>query len=200
MPTKTSIGNIALTNISAKNRISNLETDTSTEAKTLRVYYEDALKFVLCDVNWGFATARKALAELSEDAPLDWDYVYTYPSDCLKARQLYDSTRRTGKAKIPFEISMNSDGTVKTIMTDVSPAYLRYTINLTDPNLLPPGFVMCFAWYLAYLIAYPLTKKKSVRDMCLEEYRMSKVNAGVQDADEEEQDDMPDSEFISTRA
>lgn len=199
MATKTSIGNIALTNISAKNRISNLETDSSTEAKTLRVYYEDALKFVLCDSDWGFATGRKALAQLSETAPLDWDYVYTYPSDCLKARQLYDSTRRLGTTKIPFEISLNEDGTIKVIMCDITPAYLRYTKNVVDPNLFPPGFVICFSWYLSYLIAYPLTKKKSVRDMCMEEYRKAKIDAGVQDAEEEEQDDLPESEFIRGR-
>lgn len=200
MATKTSIGNIALTNISSKNRISNLETDESTEAKTLRVYYDEALKFVLTDVDWGFATARKALAQLSEDAPIDWDYVYTYPNDCLKARRVFQSTRRTGTEKIPFEVTLNADKTIKVIMTDVSPAYLRYTANISDPSLFPAGFVNCFAWYLAYLISYALTKKTSVRDFCMKEYEKAKLKAEVSDAEEQDYDEMPDSEFIRERS
>ena len=199
MPSKTSIGNIALTNISSKNTINNLDTDTTTEANTLKIFYEDALRFVLADIDWNFCSARKALARLSEDSPLDWDYVYTYPSDCVKARELFDSTRRLGITKIPFEVSLNEGGTIKTIMTDITPAYLRYTKNVIDPNLFPPAFVFCFGWYLSYLIAFTLTKKPSVRDFCMKEYERAKLIASVHDAKEEEQNEMPESEFIRGR-
>jgi len=190
---------MALTHISAKNQVSNIETDTSTEAKTCRIFYEDALKFVLADVDWGFATARKTLALLSETAPDDWDYVYTYPSDCIKARQIFDGSRRTGTVKIPFEVNLNSDRTVKVIMTDQDVAQLRYTANISDPNLFPPGFVMAFSRYLAYLIAMPLTKKQALEDKAKQKYMETKKMAEVMDAHEETYDDMPESEFIQGR-
>ena len=199
MATKTSICNMALTHISAKNQVSNITTDTSTEAKTCRVFYDDALKYVLADIDWGFATGRKTLAELSETAPDDWDYVYTYPNNCLKAREIFDGNRRAGTVKIPFEVGLNSDNTVKVIYTDQSQAQLRYTANISDPNLFPPGFVMALSRYLAYLIAMPLTKKQSVEDKAKQKYMETKKMAEVIDAHEETYDDMPDSELIRER-
>lgn len=199
MATKTSIGNMALTNISAKNTISNLETDTSQEAKTLRIYYDAALEFVLADVDWGFATARFQLSELSEEAPIDWDYVYSVPVGCLKVRQIFDVTRRGGTEKIPFEVNLNADKTVQAIFTDQYQAWLRGTFKVIDPNLFPPMFVMMFSEYLGYLVSPTLTKKKAVTDGAYQRYQALRLSAMVTDAEEEHQDDMPESEFIRGR-
>ena len=200
MATKTSICNMALTHISAKNQIANADTDTSIEAKTCRVFYEDALKFVLSDLDWGFATGRKLLAELSETAPADWDYVYAYPNDCVKAREIYTGNRRTGTEDIAFEIGLNADNTVKAIYSDQYQATLRYTANVTNPNLFPAGFVTMFAWYLASLIAMPLTKKKAIKDDAEKGYKEAKAMAAAIDASEDDLfEDTPDSEFIRTR-
>lgn len=199
MTTKVSICNMALTHISAKALISNLDTDTSVEAKTCRVFYDECLRFVLSDVDWGFARKRSTLALLGEDAPDDWDYVYGYPNDCLKAREIFDGSRRKNRLRIPFEISLNEDGTLKTILTDQASAQLRYTRNITDPNLFTPSFAMMMSYYMAYLIAYPLTKKASVTDKQLKDYQAHKVFAEVANAEEEEWDEMPEGEFIAGR-
>lgn len=200
MATKTSICNIALTNISAKNQISNIETDTSTEAKTCRVYYEDALKFTLADLDWGFATARIALSLLAETAPSDWDFTYVYPNNCIRARQLFTGVRRRGIEQIPFEVGLNSDGTIKVIYADQGNAVLLYTANITDPNLFPPAFVMLLSSYLSKLIAYPLSKKTSIKNDAEKAYKEMRAQASAIDASEDNSSpDMPESEFIRAR-
>ena len=191
---------MALTHVSAKNQIANIETDNTTEAKTCRVFYEDALRFVLADLDWGFATARKALSVLSETAPDDWDYVYSYPNDCVKAREIFTGNRRTGTEDVAFEVGLNSTATLKAIYTDQYQAVLRYTANITDPNLFPPGFVMMLSYYLAYLIALPLTKKKIFKDDAEKGYKEAKAMAAAIDASEDDLfEDTPESEFIRTR-
>jgi hypothetical protein len=199
MATKTSIFNMALTHIGAKALISNLDTDNSNEAKIGRVYYDEALKFCLSEVDWGFARKRVILALLAETAPVDWGYVYQYPNDCLKAREIFDGARRTKLLRVPFEISLSDDGTLKTILTDQDDARLRYTRNITDPNLFPPSFVIFMSYYFAYLIAYPLTKKATIRDVQLKDYKEHKLLAEVANAEEEEWDELPESEFLAGR-
>tara|TARA_R110000824_G_scaffold122685_3_gene280040 strand:- start:17980 stop:18579 length:600 start_codon:yes stop_codon:yes gene_type:complete len=199
MATKTSIYNMALTHVGAKQLISNLDTDTGTEAKAGRVFWDLALEFVLSDVDWGFARTRVTLALLAETAPVDWTYVYTYPNDCVKAREIFDGARRTRRLRIPFEVSLNADGTLKTIMADQEDAKLRYTRNITDPNLFPPSFSVLMSYYMAYLIAYPLTKKASIRDNQLKDYKAHKLSAEVANAEEEEWDENPEGEFIAGR-
>jgi hypothetical protein len=190
---------MGLTSISAKNQVANIDTDNSTEAKTCRVYYDTALEYVLADVDWNFATARIALSELSETAPADWDYVYQYPNDCLKARKIYTGLRRGGVEKIPFEVNLNADRTTKAIFTDQYQAWLRFTAKVVDPNLMPPSFVFMFAEYLGYLVAPALTKKKAVADAALARYEKLKMSASVNDIEEEEEDELPESEFIRER-
>ncbi len=190
---------MALTHIGAKALISKLDTDTSNEAKIGRVFYDQALQYCLSEVDWGFARKRVILGLLAETAPVDWGFVYQYPNDCLKAREIFDGARRTKLLRVPFEISLSDDGTLRTILTDQEAAKLRYTRNITDPNLFPPSFVMSLSYYFAYLIAYPLTKKASIRDIQLEYYKAHKLFAEVANAEEEEWDEMPEGEFIAGR-
>ena len=200
MATKTSICNMALTHISAKNILSDIETDASIEAKTCRIFYESALEFVLTQNDWGFAVARKALSELSDTAPADWSYIYSYPNDCIKTRAIYTSSRRTGVEDIPFEIGLDSTGTIKAILTDEYQAYLRYTKNITDSNLFPPAFVIALSYYLANLIAMPLTKKQSIKNDMTQAFKEFMSTAQATDADEDNMfEDKPDSEFIRCR-
>lgn len=199
MTTKTNICNMALTHISAKNTVTNIDTDSGQEAKTCRIFYDDALRFVLSDMDWNFASARVLLSELSEDAPVDWDYVYSYPTNCVKAREIFDASRSTNLVNIPFEVNLNADKTLKAVFTNQYQANLRYTHFVSDPNLFPPGFVMMLSWWLAYLIAFPLTKKKSIKDDAKQGYQEMKMMAAVADIEEALPFDLPESEFIRAR-
>jgi hypothetical protein len=190
---------MALTHIGAKALVTDIDTDSSVEAKTCKVFYDEALEFVLSDVDWGFARARESLSLLSEDTPDDWEYVYSYPNDCMKARQIFDSTRRTVSKFIPFEMSLNVSGDYRVILTDQVEAKLRYTKLVTNPTLFSPAFSIMMSYYIGYLISYPLTKKSNLRDAMQKAYQMARLQAEVSNAEEEEWDELPDSELLSVR-
>lgn len=199
MTTKTNIGNMALSNISATGLVSNIDTDTSINAKTLRIYYEPALRYVLEDVDWNFATGRQALAKLEETAPADWAFVYTLPADCVKPREIYTSTRRTQRDEVPFEVGLSAARDKKVLFTDQDAAELRFTAYVTDPNLMPASFQMMFARYLGFLISPALTKKKAVTDEQFAKYEKLKVTADVSDIEAGTQDAELEGEFLQAR-
>ncbi|MGR7394096.1 hypothetical protein ACU63O_11170 [Klebsiella aerogenes] len=76
------ICNRALSNI-GNNRSINSLNEASKEAGQCSLYYESIRDAVLADFDWNFATKTVALAD-TNNPPLDWDYAYTYPTDCLK--------------------------------------------------------------------------------------------------------------------
>jgi hypothetical protein len=199
MATQASICNMALTHIGAKNLIANLETDSSNEAKQCRIFYAEAVRFVLSQVDWGFATARAALAQLAETSPDDWDYVYSFPADCIKFREIYTGARRLGVERVAFEVGLNATRTTKTIFTDQYQALGRYTADVINPSLFPSPFSMMVSYHLASLICYALTKKASVVDAMEKQYQKHKLIAEVVDIEESLQDPIPESEFITGR-
>lgn len=198
MATKVSICNMALTHIGAKNQISNLDTDQSAEAKQCRIYWDDAVKFVLSQVDWNFAKAITALAEIDETDPTtQWSYIYSLPADCVKFRGIYNSLSQL----IPYEIRLNQSATIKAIYTNEPLAYATYTIDIKDTNLFTPTFNLMLSYYLASLISYALTKKRSLRDDMIKAYNMHKLIAEANDCQEEEPQDLDTGgNFISVRS
>ena len=75
------ICNRALSNI-GNNRSINSLNEASKEAGQCSLYYE-SIRDAVADFDWNFATKTVALAD-TNNPPLDWDYAYTYPTDCLK--------------------------------------------------------------------------------------------------------------------
>lgn len=76
------ICNRALSNIGNNRSINSLE-EASKEAGQCSLYYESIRDAVLADFDWNFATKNIALAD-TNNPPQDWDYAYTYPTDCLR--------------------------------------------------------------------------------------------------------------------
>lgn len=81
------IANLSLSRIGTRSSIADLAED-SPEARGFNTIYEQARDETLDAVDWGFARARRYLANLGSP-PLDWQYRYAYPSDCLKIRGIY---------------------------------------------------------------------------------------------------------------
>ncbi|HVJ40145.1 MAG TPA: hypothetical protein VM639_01560 [Dongiaceae bacterium] len=81
------IANLSLSRIGTRSSIADLAED-SPEARGFNTIYEQARDETLDAVDWGFARARRYLADLGKPPP-DWQYRYAYPSDCLKIRGLY---------------------------------------------------------------------------------------------------------------
>ena len=85
---KTKIFNLALAALSLQKRISNADTDSSTEALTLNVYWDLAFNSALQEMDLDSTSTSKAL-ELVEENPNEyWSKAYLYPTDCVLLRRI----------------------------------------------------------------------------------------------------------------
>jgi hypothetical protein len=160
---KEQIANLALANIGAKNTIESFN-ELSTEAKLVKAWYDASREAVLEAMDWNFARKRLALSQSVTAAPDGvWTYRYDYPSDCIAAREIENPLGPDADA-VPFEVELDSDTGVKSVLTDMETAKLIYTKNITSTFLFTPYFVHAMAAFLAFNIAFALTGKRGIVD------------------------------------
>lgn len=203
MANKTDILNMALVNL-GQDVIATVE-EISKEANTLRIHYDNALKDVLRDYDWGFAKRQITAAELPE-APLLFAHAYAYPTDCAKARRVMRGFQTGGVAKVAarqsiiFEVGRSSDGKQKAILTNCPPpAILEYTTANIQPSELDPKFVTAFSWRLSAAIAFGILNDPSAAQNALQFYSAALSDAKGSDADEGRLPRLPDGAFLQSR-
>lgn len=174
------IYNDALSNMGTRSTVATVGDGTTEEIELSRVYArvrDDVLKAH----DWQFARRTVALAtQAVAVAPIAWAYVYARPADCL--RPLYmvvagaPPDRYDGMPEIKYEASGDFDDTlpdavdVDVIYTDQTPAYLRYTRRMADPDKWPSEFRSCVGWALAAATALNLTGSATAAQACARSY------------------------------
>ncbi len=156
---KVQIFNLALLRAGSSKRVNDAD-EGSNEANICNEFYDQSLAFVLEDRPWRFAKSRVYLAQKAGTPPSVWQYQYSVPSDCLKARYIVTPGMRTQlmDQKIPFEKAY-AGGPV--IYTDLEEAELVYTALVENVSWFPASFVSALAYHLASEIALPLRGERS---------------------------------------
>ena len=154
MASTVDVFNLALSHISAKAFVQSL-IEESNESKYCSANIDAAIEIVLEDHDWLFASAYEDLALTGVDAESPWIYQYTYPSLCVKAREIVKDSDQ--EKDVPFKPDLNSSKGGKVIHTDKQDARLRYTHLIKNIALFSPKAVEALSWKLASLIAIPLT-------------------------------------------
>ena len=167
------IYNMALGQVGVDTGLSS-PTENSYEAEQCTLYYELVRKQALSAAHWPAARAAFRLnlaatkdtttAWMQGDPEPGWTYAYSLPSDYLHARHLSDYGL--------FQLSAytNSGGTVaKGLVSNQQNAVLVYTRDLTDPNLWDPNLVLAVKMALAAFIAKPLTGKKDLYQLLVQD-------------------------------
>lgn len=196
-----SICNLALSNI-GKDNISALN-EATPEARACNQFYDHVRDMLLQAYPWRWAGKTQSMAEVANDKPGAWDYAYSRPNDCLKARyvrpQYSEADIDLGDAKLDtFGVMHEIEG--DRIYTDISPALLRYTYRVTDPTKFPPMFVEALSWHLAVRLAMPLTRDPKVRADAFTIANGMQATAQMQDANEERESSDVDSDLVEARA
>lgn len=164
MASKIDVFNMALSHIGSSETVAD-ELERSPERVTCSRFWDtcrDAL-FSYKDVEWKFATATVALADLGTP-PDGWGFRYRYPNDCINALEILNGVCRTPpeEFKTKFDIQYEADGRV--ILTDKEEAVLRYTKRVEEVERWPSYFVEAMAARLASFIAAPLKKDLATRN------------------------------------
>lgn len=200
MASKTGICNLALSHLGVGKEIANLETERSEEAAACRRFYDQTLEQVLRDFTWPFATKIATLNLIEEDPNEDWQFSYRYPTDCLMVRRVLNGTRNPSRQeREPYRISQDSAG--RLIYSDREDAELEYTVTANDPALYPPDFSMAFSFRLAAYIAPRVTGGDPFKmgDRALKLYEIELGMAKSNSVNEEQDEELPNSEFIAAR-
>ncbi|MDN6861938.1 MULTISPECIES: hypothetical protein [Pseudomonas] len=193
------ICNIALSRVAVTKAIASL-TEHSKEAEQCRVFYGPLRDLVLQAFPWPFAESIVALADLGSPAP-GWAYRYRYPADCLKVRDIVQPGFRrslTSDMQIPYKIGYDAGGRV--IHTDQPEAVCHFTFRVEDPTFFDPQFADVLAWRLSMDLALPLAAKTDLVQFAAQQYQMALTIAEGSAFEESQDDQEPESEFITVRA
>lgn len=166
MASQVDICNLALINLGqSPNIIAVNPPDGSAYAATAVHLYPIALKRVLSEIDWSFATKIVALTAVDVDKPAAWDYAFAVPTDLERPVMLQESDQEDPNIGIPFEINgdvlyCNSDSVV-----------LRYVYLNTNTEKFSSDFVLALSAYLAHLMAVPVTKDANIAGAWLKNYQ-----------------------------
>lgn len=155
---KSDIINKALTLVGAGTVIS--IDDDSENARVLNRTYEIALKSILSECKWNFATKRSTLSEVTNT--LDWTYntesnVYQKPSDLIR---IFDTN--------PQRAIFREEGDY--IIADSSSFGIQYVYYHDVPSKYPGYFLDAFIDKLAGDIAYAIVNSASLAEKMLTKY------------------------------
>lgn len=192
------IYNMALFRIGNSQTVASVD-ESSAEARACNTFYEQCRDYMLRDFPWGFARRRVTLAQTTDAVPTNWQYVYAYPSDCLKfyGIVLPGSRQPIIPQQIPFELATN--GTSRVIYCDASPAEAIYISKVEDPAQFDPLFVSALAYYLAAEICMPLSVKTDIQNAMRQAYLQTVMSAAASDMSETFRGPEPDGELIQIR-
>lgn len=216
MASDVEICNMALSQIGAGS-INSL-TEPSIEAQQCKLYFTTLRNQMLTGANWGFATDIKILA-LTENTLFDWVYVYQYPSDCLKIQEaiadyatvdnntvglqarfrLYDEQHQPEIEEPKYQV-YNIDGD-KVIASNYENLRIKYTKQVTDPNLMTDDFRLALSNLIASRIAVAITgvsEGRALKNDALKEYQFYLGKAKEIDANQQHAY-LPESEFTNIR-
>ena len=136
MTSKTEIANLALLLLGDSSVLD--ITDNSVRAKAMNLAYDTTRKALLRSYDWNFARGRVVLAKDTETPVFGLGFQYTLPAGSLKVRMDNTVDQRD------FIVEGLK------IFTDVDTSIdLKYTKDVTDPNIFDPLFVEAFAAKLA---------------------------------------------------
>jgi hypothetical protein len=154
--------------------------ESSKAARAFTRVYGSALDLVLTEHPWPFTLKAVALSPSPDAAFPGWAYRYDEPSDCLTKLAVcssdgvraglaaaslwsYDGGQALplGDGRVDFETVWGSQAT--NIVTDLSGAYLIYSMRVVDIGRFPPLFCEALSCQLAVAVAPALAGELGVR-------------------------------------
>lgn len=207
--------NMALNACNSRSTIQTVfPSDGSTEADTCAIHYEAVRNAVLRAVHWNFARAQLPLAVIGTAADgkalTPWQYMYAYPSDCVKLRSIIPWVDSIPGATVALPASpafrgmpvrfvessaLDDDSNrIKVVLTNQPQAVMIYTYRVTDTAQFDDLFIEAFYMALAARICIPLSGSAKLAKVLLDTANGHINQAAVTNGNEgiEVQDGMPD--------
>ena len=176
--TAVSVVNEALQFIASQKRITSL-TDGSPAANAASVFYTPTVELLLRELDPDFARYTFALTPATVTSSIvPWAYAYSYPSDCLRLRQVRPPGSGTGAladANDPYPVlanvgfALDATAPVKVILTNQQNALGVYTTSLTTETQWDSVFQDAVVRRLANPLAMALSGRPDFSKAILEQ-------------------------------
>jgi hypothetical protein len=196
------IANMALSHIGAKVTLAAFPTAASTGIinEAIFLWYSKSRRRALSFYDWSFARKRVALTAHADD-PTDgiWTYRYVYPSDALKIRRIQNVPNLDADS-VGYDVEIAPTALDLSIQTNLEDAIAIYTFDQTTTTVYSEGFDEALSHLLAANIAYPITRKRSLKGDHLNLYRSLRQEAAAADANQRIEEEPPrDADWIRGR-
>lgn len=158
MTPDTELCNMALANIAHGTQISDIETETSKEANTCRLFYSDCFDTFLRETLWPKFQKRAALAQITNPST-EWGFAYAFPNNCLFFRRVISGQcgrqKPQGVDVVPYDLSDDGNGNT-IILTDMDMAVGVWTVQ-RDTTHWDGDMRLAFSLLLSSFIAVAVT-------------------------------------------
>jgi hypothetical protein len=155
MPSIVDVVNKALTHLAVPT-IASIDENSEAAVKAKQVLAtvrDDTLR----EAAWKFATYIGTLATLSGETVPGWAYLFVYPPKAMMVRKVFEDTTTVDPDPVDWKEVISPSSNVRAIAANISPAYVEYTYQVTDPNAWDQAFIEAFAFKLAAILAHVLT-------------------------------------------
>jgi len=165
-PTQTDIAREALAQIGTRSDITSIA-DNTVEAKYVTILFDPIRDFLLVDGDYDWSTRWVVPVAYGVPAP-PWKYVYPYPPDALRIRQLIPLQFEALDPR-PVEWSITgTDVTSTKVVTNVEIGYIYYTAAV-DTMFWDAMFRQAFVRMLASALAFALENRIEASKVKLDE-------------------------------
>lgn len=179
MATSTDIANRALSEHLGITKINDID-DADDISEKCKTAYVASRKSLLTEADWKFAERRVALAIASGVEVTGFTYSYTYPSDCLKIRRLYNEASEY--EKLPFTTTTDVTKTLHYINSETVGAIIIYTADVDSAPLFTPLFEDALVLDMASKLAISIKKDGELSSRLAAKYELKFLKA--QNADD----------------
>lgn len=146
MSTEVEICNEALTAL-GENPIVAL-TDDNKSARLCNLKYANNRDYLLRRYQWKFAIQRDTLSPDTAVPKYEFSAQFTLPDDCIQFIEIYPDT-------VSYRIEQGK------ILCDEAELQIRYTQQITDPDMMDSTFIMALAALLSREMAIALTESNT---------------------------------------
>lgn len=163
MVDKTLLANMTFAHCAISRTVLNIDAtgETTVEADQFNAFYPTVMSSVIMQYMPDFPQRQVALSLIQENPNLTYDYEYSYPSDCLIARDMNDGLQLGVDLfnTIPYQVA--NDGNERVIWSNQDAPNLNYISDFDVIDKMPPSFALALSLIIASYIAPAITENRN---------------------------------------
>ncbi len=179
-------------------RVNNLKEGTP-QSEQYVLHYDDLRKLLLEKHWWTFAKCRQPLALTPNDRSSEWLYRYEAPGNMIETHWVNDPQVATAAMRDGRNPDAPRENSGRIIYTNVETAYIQFTQDVENTDLMPQYFKDALSAMIAAAVAMPLTESVSRARYAAEQAEIMVNTAIAEDEQNTPPIKIPEADYIEAR-